>query len=111
VPREASEAHIADQLNRCEFGKTRYVGEECPRTGRVQSNGSLLCGPHAELLRLEVQNSTLLGTVIELDKWLDDPNNRVDEHRWRRVMHERGEVVEQLRSNRTLIEAHKEHDR
>jgi hypothetical protein len=71
-------------------------------------DGSLLCVPHAKLLRLEVQESTLLGTVFEMDKWLDSQNNRADQLRWRRLLRERDEVVEQLRFNRTLIEAHKE---
>ena len=71
-------------------------------------DGSLLCVPHAKLLRLEVQESTLLGTVCEMDKWLDSQNNRADQLRWRRLLRERDEVVEQLRFNRTLIEAHKE---
>jgi hypothetical protein len=74
----------------------------------VQLDGSLLCVPHAKLLRLEVQESTLLDKVFEMDKWLDDPNNRADELHWRRVLRERDEDVEQLRFNRTLIEAHKE---
>ena len=71
-------------------------------------DGSLLCVPHAKLLRLEVQESTLLDKVFEMDKWLDDPNNRAGELHWRRVLRERDEDVEQLRFNRTLIEAHKE---
>jgi hypothetical protein len=111
LPPENSDDHIADQQNRCEFGKTPVSEGECPRTGEVQLDGSLLCVPHAKLRRLEVQNSTLLGTVFEMDKWLDEPNNRADELRWRRLMHERDEAVEQLRFNRTLIEAHKEQDR
>jgi hypothetical protein len=73
-------------------------------------DGSLLCVPHAELLRLEAQEGTLLGTVFEMDKWLDNPNNRADQLHWQRVLGERDEVVEQLRFNRTLLEAHKEAD-
>jgi hypothetical protein len=111
VPPENSDNHIADEQNRCEFGKTPVSESECPRPGEVQLDGSVLCVPHAKLRRLEVQNSTLLGTVFEMDKWLDNPNNRADELRWRRLMHERDEAVEQLRFNRTLSEAHKEVDR
>jgi hypothetical protein len=54
-----------------------------------------------------VQNSTLLGTVFEMDKWLDNPDNRADQLHWRRVLHQRDETVEELRLNRTLIEAHR----
>ena len=104
---EDTNIHMADQHPRCEYGKTLFTEGECPRTGEVQVDGSLLCVPHAELLRLEVRESTLLGTVFEMDKWLDNPDNRADQLHWRRVLHQRDETVEQLRSNRTLIEAHK----
>ena len=103
--------HTTDQQPRCEYGKTLLSEGECQTTGEVQLDGSVLCMPHAKLLRLEVQNGTLLGTVFEMDKWLDNPDNRADQLRWRRLMHERDEVVEQLRFNSTLIEAHKEQDR
>lgn len=71
-------------------------------------DGSLLCVPHAELLRLKVREGTLLGRVFEMDKWLDNLDNRADQLHWQRVLHQRDETVEQLRFNRTLIEAHKE---
>jgi hypothetical protein len=61
-----------------------------------------------ELLRLEEREATTLGRVFEMDKWLDDPRNRIDNLRWRRVLRERDETLEQLRFNRTLIEAHEE---
>ena len=105
---EDTNVHSTDQHPRCEYGKTLFTEGECQRLGEVQLDGSLLCVPHAELLRLEVRENTLLGTVFEMDKWLDNPNNRADELRWRRLMHQRDETVEHLRSNRTLIEAHKE---
>ena len=105
---EDTNIHTTDQHPRCEYGKTLFTEGECPRTGEVQVDGSLLCVPHAELLRLEVRESTLLGTVFEMDKWLDNPDNQADQLHWRRVLHQRYEAVEQLRSNRTLIEAHKE---
>ena len=104
---EDTNGHTVEPWPRCGFGKTLFSEGECRMTGEVQLDGSLLCVPHAELLRLVVQNSTLLGTVFEMDKWLDNPDNRADELRWRRVLHQRYEAVEQLRSNRTLIEAHK----
>src|SRR5215212_2930419 len=63
---------------------------------------------YGKRLRLEAQQSTLLGTVFEMDKWLDNPDNRADQLRWRRLLRERDEVVEQLRFNRRLLEAHKE---
>ena len=103
---EDTNIHTTDQHPRCESGKTLFSEGECPRTGEVQLDGSLLCVPHAELLRLVIQNSKLLGRVFEMDKWLDNPDNRADQLHWRRVLHQRDETVEQLRVNRTLIEAH-----
>src|SRR5215204_7383276 len=105
---EDTNEQFADQQPRCEIGKTLTAEGECQRLGEVQLDGSLLCVPHAELLRLKVREGTLLGTVFEMDKWLDNPNNRADELRWRRLLRERDEVVDQLRFNRTLLEAHKE---
>jgi len=107
MPTAEYNGHNADQRLRCEFGKTLFWEGKCLRVGEVQLNGSLLCVAHAKLLRLEVRESTLLGTVFELDKWLDNPSNRADELHWRRRLHQRDEVVERLRFNRTLIEAQK----
>ncbi len=105
---EDTNVHATDQQPRCEFGKTLYAEGECRKPGEVQLDGSLLCVAHAQLLRLEMRENTLLGTVFEMDKWLDDPNNRADQLRWQRVLRERDEVEEQLRFNRTLTETHKE---
>ena len=64
-----------------------------------------------ELLRLEAREEAMLGKVFEMDRWLDERNNRADGLHWRRVLRERDEALEQLRFNRTLIEAHKEANR
>ena len=100
--------HTAHPWSRCEFAMTIFSEGECQRPGEVQLDGRLLCVPHAKRLRLEAREDTLLGTVFEMDKWLDEPNNRVDQLHWRRVQHQRDEVLDQLRFNRTLLEAHKE---
>jgi hypothetical protein len=110
MPTAEYNGHIADQRLRCEFGKTLFWEGKCLRVGEVQLDGSLLCVAHAKLLRLEVRESTLLATVFEMDKWLDNPSNRADELHWRRLLHQRDETVEQLRFNRTLIVAQKEVD-
>jgi hypothetical protein len=107
MPLEDTNGHNADQRLRCEYGKTLFGRGECPRVGEIQLDGSLLCLAHTKQLRLEERESTLLGKVFEMDQWLENPSNRADELRWRRLLHERDEVVEQLRFNRTLIEAHK----
>jgi hypothetical protein len=100
--------HTADQQARCEFDKPFFTEGECQRLGEVQFDGSLLCVPHTELLRLQAQEGTLLVRVFELDKWLDNPNHRADQLYWQRVLGQRDEVLEQVRFNHTLIEAHKE---
>lgn len=107
---EDTSAHPTHQQPRCEYGKTLFAVGECERFGEVQLDGSLLCAPHAKLLRLQVRESALLSKVFEMDKWLDEPNNGADQLHWGRKLRERDEVVEQLRFNRTLIETHKELD-
>jgi hypothetical protein len=107
MPLEDTNGHNADPWPRCEYGKTLFGEGECKRVGEVQLDGSLLCVAHAKLLRLEERESTLLGRVFEMDKWLENPSNRAEQLHWRRLLDERDEVVEQLRFNRTLIEAHK----
>ncbi len=104
---EDTNVHTTDEQPRCESGKTLFSEGECPRSGEVQLDGSLLCVAHAKLLRLEMRENTLLGRVFEMDKWLDNPNNQSDQLHWRRILHQRDEVVEELRFHRTLVEAHK----
>jgi hypothetical protein len=100
--------HTADQQARCEFDKPFFSEGECQWPGEVRFDGSLLCVPHTELLRLEAREGTLLVRVFEMDKWLDGPGTRANQSRWWRVLRQRDETVERLRLNRTLIEAHKE---
>jgi hypothetical protein len=100
--------HTEDQQARCEFDKPFFSEGECQWPGEVQLDGSLLCVPHAELLRLEAREGTLLVRVFEMDKWLDGPGTRANQSRWWRVLRQRDETVERLRLNRKLIEAHKE---
>ena len=106
MSQEEADGNTAVSQPRCEIEKTLFTEGECPRPGEVQLDGSLLCLAHAKLLRLEARESTLLGRVFEMDQWLENPSNRADQLHWRRL-HERDEAVEQLRFNRTLIEAHK----
>ena len=107
-PADTNHGHTADRQDRCEFGKTLFASGDCPRPGDVQLDGSFLCVPHAKLMRLEVQQSTLLDKVFEMDKWLDGPGTRANQSRWWRALRQRDEAVERLRFNRTLLEAHEE---
>ena len=100
---EDTNKQFTDQQPRCEIGKILIAQGECRRLGEVQLDGSLLCVPHADLLRLQDRSETTLGKVFEMDQWLDSVDGQVDESRVRRAEHHRNELVEQLRFNRTRI--------
>ena len=100
---DTNEQFPTDQQPRCEIGKTLIAEGECQRLGEVQLDGTLLCTPHAELLRLEGRSEAMLGMVFEMDEWLDSVDGEADELRVGRVEQQRNEVVEQLRFNRTRI--------
>src|SRR5215217_7142782 len=87
----------ANQQPRCEIDKILTAEGECRRLVEVQLDGSVLCVSHAELLRLKDRSETMLGTVFEMDKWLESVDGEADELRVRRIEHQRNEVVEQLR--------------
>jgi hypothetical protein len=87
----------ADEQPRCEIGNILTAEGECLRLGEVQLDGRLLCVRHAELLRMKDRSETMLGTVFEMDKWLESVDGEADELRVRRIEHQRNEVVEQLR--------------
>ena len=105
----------ANQQPRCEIDKILTAEGECRRLVEVQSDGRLLCVRHAELLRMKDRSETMLGTVFEMDQWLESVDGEADELRVRRIEHQRNEVVEQLRLDRTQIglirdELLKDHD-
>jgi hypothetical protein len=103
VSPEDTNEQFADQQPRCEIGKILTAEGECRRLGEVQLNGSLLCTPHVELLRLESRSETMLGIVFEMDQWLENTDGVADDLRVGRIEQQRKEVVEQLRFNRTQI--------
>jgi hypothetical protein len=112
---EATNEQFADQQSHCEIHKVRKAEGECGRLGEVQFDGSVLCVSHAELLRLKDRSETMLGTVFEMDQWLESVDGQADELRVRRIEHQRNEVIEQLRVDRTHIglirdELLKDHD-
>jgi hypothetical protein len=114
-PEENTNEQFADQQSRCEIDKSRKAEGECLRLGEVQLDGSLLCGHHAELLRLEDHSETMLGEVFEMDQWLESVDGQADELSVRRAEHHRNELVEHLRLNRTRVglihdELLKDHD-
>ena len=103
-PEEVTNEQFADQQPRCEIAKILIVDGECRRLGEAQLDGSVLCVPHAELLRLQNRSETMLGEVFKMDQWLESVDGQADELRVRRAEHHRNELVEQLRFNRTRIE-------
>ncbi len=98
-----NEQFVAHQP-RCEIAKTLIAEGECQRLGEVQLDGMLLCGAHAEMVRLGERSEALLGEVFKMDEWLESADGQADELRVRRAEHHRNELVEQLRFNRTRIE-------
>jgi hypothetical protein len=103
APEEDTNEQFADQQSRCEIDKILTAEGECRRLGEVQLDGRLLCVSHAELLRLKDRSETMLGVVFEMDQWLESVDGQADELRVRRIEHQRNEVVEQLRLDRTQI--------
>ena len=90
---------------RCEIEKTPLVEGECQRPGEVRYKGIiLLCGPHAALLQLEDRAEAVLGSVFQMDEWLEE-NGRsgADEEYLGRIQHEREEAVAALRHIRAQI--------
>jgi hypothetical protein len=89
---------------RCEIEKTPLEGE-CQRPGEVRYKGILLlCGPHAALLQLEERAQAVLGSVFQMDEWLEgNGSSGADEEYLGRIRHEREEAVAALRLIREQI--------
>ena len=89
---------------RCEIEKTPLEGE-CQKPGEVRYKGILLlCGPHAALLQLEDQAEAVLGSVFQMDEWLEENGSSgADEEYLGRIRHEREEAVAALRHIRVQI--------
>jgi hypothetical protein len=102
-PEEDTNEQFTDQQPRCEIENILIAEGRCQRLGEVRLDGSVLCVLHAQLLRLEDRSETMLGEVFEMDRWLESAGGEADELRVRRVEHERNEVVERLRFNRTRV--------
>jgi hypothetical protein len=88
----------------CEIEKTPLEGE-CERPGEVSYKGMLLvCGPHAALLQLEDRAQAVLGSVFQMDEWLEENGSSgADEEYLGRIRHEREEAVAALRLIRVQI--------
>ena len=93
-----------NQQPRCEIDKILTAEGECRRPGEVQLDGRLLCVRHAKLLRLKDRSETMLGTVFEMDQWLESVDGQADELGIRRAQHHRDDLVEQIKYDRMVIE-------
>ena len=89
---------------RCEIEKTPLEGE-CQRPGEVRYKGILLlCRPHAALLQLEDRAEAVLGSVFQMDGWLEENGSSgADEEYLGRIRHEREEALAALRHIRVQI--------
>jgi hypothetical protein len=102
-PEEAADNSPLSQP-RCEIEKTPLEGE-CQRPGEVRYKGIiLLCGLHAALLELEDRAEAVLGSVFQMDKWLqENGSSGADEESLGRIRHEREEALVALRHIRGQI--------
>jgi hypothetical protein len=89
---------------RCEIEKTPLEGE-CQRPGEVRYKRILLvCGPHAALLQLEDRAEAVLGSVFQMEEWLqENGSSGADEEYLGRIRHEREEALAALRLIRVQI--------
>ena len=90
---------------RCEIERTPLVEGECERPGEVRYKGMLLvCRPHAALLELEDRGQAVLGSVLQMDEWLqENGSSGADEEYLGRIRHEREEALGALRHIRVQI--------
>jgi hypothetical protein len=102
--REEAEGTSPLSQPRCEIEKTPLEGE-CQRPGEVRYKGIILvCGPHAALLELEDRAQAVLGSVFQMDEWLqENGSSGADEEYLGRIRHEREEAVAALRLMRGQI--------
>ncbi len=102
--REEADGNSPLSQPRCEIEKTPLEGE-CERSGEVRYKGIILvCGLHAALLQLEDRAKAVLGSVFQMDEWLEENGSSgADEEYLGRIRHEREEAVAALRLIRVQI--------
>ena len=103
MPHEADDGNTVISQPHCEIAKTLSGGEgECRDPGEVLYRGALLCGSHAALLDLEDRAQAVLGSVFQMDEWLEDKawgwngSTSADEEFVGRIQHERDEALAAL---------------
>ena len=104
MPPEEADGDSAVSQPRCEIEKTLLGGGECQVPGEVRYRGTLLCEPHAALLGLEDRAEAVLGSVFQMDEWLEENgDSSSNEEFLGRIRTEREEAVAALRLIRTQI--------
>jgi hypothetical protein len=116
MPHEADDDNSAISPPHCEIEKTNLGGAEgeCQNLGEVLYRGALLCGSHAALLELEERAQAVLGSVFQMDEWLEDKawsrngGTSADEEFVGRIQYERDEALAALRLLRQQIRSARE---
>jgi hypothetical protein len=117
MPHEADDGNSANSQPHCEIEKTLSGGGaegECQNLGEVLYRGARLCGSHAALLELEDKAETVLGSVFQMDEWLEDKawgrngSTSADEEFVGRIQYERDEALAALRLMREQIRSARE---
>ena len=110
MPHEADDGNTVISQPHCEIAKTLSGGEgECRDPGEVLYRGALLCGSHAALLDLEDRAQAVLGSVFQMDEWLEDKawgwngSTSADEEFVGRIRYERDKALATLRLMRGQI--------
>ena len=110
MPQEEADGNTAVSQPRCEIEKTPLVDEECGRPGEMRYRVTLLlCGPHAALLGLENRAEALLGSLFQMDEWMEENGSlSADEEFVGRMRHERDDALYALRLTRVQIRSARE---
>jgi hypothetical protein len=112
MPHEADDGNSANSQPHCEIEKTLSGGGaegECQNLGEVLYRGALLCRSHAALLELEERAQAVLGSVFQMDEWLEDKawsrngSTSADEEFIGRIRYERDEALGAMRLMRGQI--------
>jgi hypothetical protein len=112
MPHEADDGNAAISQPHCEIEKTLSGGGaegECQNLGEVLYRGALLCRSHAALLELEERAQAVLGSVFQMDEWLEDKawsrngSTSADEEFIGRIRYERDEALGAMRLMRGQI--------
>jgi hypothetical protein len=113
MPHEADDGNAAISQPHCEIEKTLSKGE-CHNPGEVLYRGALLCRSHAALLELEERAQAVLGSVFQMDEWLEDKawsrngSTSADEEFIGRIRYERDEALGALQLMRGQIRSARE---